>query len=942
MGPLMVSAEGDEQPVRGSKAAALFALLVVHINERVTVESLMDAAWGDRVTAGSASTLESHIFRLRQMLEPGRMAGESPTVLINDAGGYRLIGTVHTVDSLAFGRLAGDVRDLAAGGRASTALTRAEEALALWRGRPYGRFADADFARAAVAGLDEMHQQIRERRIDALLATGDIDTALVDLEVLIADDPYRERLWELRMLALYRRGRVEEALQTFQRVRTILVDELGNEPGVHLRELHHKILAADPDLLPRESMRLSPQRPVEVRLPVYLSPTVGRSEDLARLTSLIASQPLVSIVGTAGCGKTRLAVEIAKSAAAEFPDGVWFVDLTAINDPELVVDAVASSIGFASAPAGSPHEQLHNYLRDRRLLLVLDNCEHVVPAVAGIVESTLGATTAPAPAACTFLITSREPIDVDGETVWALGPLSLLPGAEERAPAVELFLQRLQSAAPQIDIDDDVIRRAITVSVAVDGVPLALELAAARARTYTLDDIATQVTADPSALRRIGRGPADHRSTVGSAIDWSFRMLSPAEQLAHRRLSVLPGSFTFAMANAVMGDVDLAESDTSDVLAQLVHRSMLASTGPGRVGGATTFHQLATVRAHAHHALTRSGETAQISARRDQWCVATLDDRPQLGTTREAGWYQIVDDGYPTIRATLAQMLINTPNTVGVRLTARLASYWYYRANMVEAGRWYRLAHDAAADPVDALLASLALATALTLQGRSDLGRPYVEEALAKLPSVPADRRIEVGELLVGAATAAWARDEFALLVRLHAHVADVVEATGDDQLAVLCDAVGAVALAASGDLGSAAVDGQNVYQRAIAMDNTMAAWIAAGPPMVAALFAARPADGIPWVLRVMAGHLRVASRAGGMFIETRANFAAQAGDYWRAASMYAAARTQTRRAAMVWPRRQLTLELLDVTREHLSSNDFERAWQDGEQLTLQDVVDAG
>jgi predicted ATPase/DNA-binding SARP family transcriptional activator len=937
LGPLSISTGAGPQPLRGSKAAALLALLTVHVNRRVSVEALMDAAWGDRVSAGSASTLESHIWRLRHLLEPDRSAGESPTVLINDAGGYRLIGTAYTVDSLAFEHLGGEVRDLVPGGRASMAVDRADEALALWRGRPYGRFADEDFARPAVARLDELRQQVCEWRIDALMAMGAVDTVLVDLEQLIVDNPYRERLWEARMLALYRSGRVEESLQAFQRVRSLLIDEIGSEPGAQLQDLHHRILNADSGLLQGDSStRPSRRAPVEVHLPVYLSPTVGRENDLARLVPLVASERLVSIVGTAGCGKTRLAVETAKAVADDFPDGVWFVDLSEIGDADLVTDAVASAIGFASSPAASPLDALRNYLSDRRLLVVLDNCEHVVDGVRHVVETTLGAV----PGRCAFLLTSREPLDVDGETVWTLGPLSLLPGTDTKAPAVELFLQRLRSAAPRITVDDEVVRRAITVSVAVDGLPLALELAAARARTYTLADIVTQVTDDPSALRRIGRGPADHRATVRSAVDWSFRMLGPAEQRAHRRLSVLPGSFTLEVADAVVDGGDVGS--VADVLEQLVHRSMLSSTGPTRIDGATTFGQLATVRAHGHHALVDAGEFGETTARRDRWSAATLEHRPRLGTVGEAAWLRTIDDGYPTIRATLAQSLLDAPDPEGVRLPVRLLRYWYYRAQMVEAGRWLQLAHDAAVDPIDETLTALALATALTLQGRSDLAHPAIEVALPRLPSLPVDQLAEVGEMLVGVATAAWARDEFDLLRRAHRHLVTVVESVGDGQLSVLCDAVGCVARAASGDLGAAAVDGAEVYERATAAGNGMAAWIAAGPPMVEALLAQRPVDGVPWVLRVMEGHLRVGSRAGGMFIETRANFATQSGDYVRAATLYSAARSQTRRAAMVWPRRELTLKLLEVTREQLTDDDFERAWQDGERQTLQDVVDAG
>ena len=191
LGALTIAGDAVELEVKGIRAAAILALLTIHVNRRVSTEALMDAVWGERVTSGAASTLESHVWRLRQWLEPERPRRAPPTILINDAGGYRLIGTAHTIDSLAFEHIAEDVRGLLAAGQAMTALTRADDALALWRGRPYGRFADEDFARAAVARLEEVHRQLVERRVDAMLGVGDFDGVLADLTSLIASDPFR-------------------------------------------------------------------------------------------------------------------------------------------------------------------------------------------------------------------------------------------------------------------------------------------------------------------------------------------------------------------------------------------------------------------------------------------------------------------------------------------------------------------------------------------------------------------------------------------------------------------------------------------------------------------------------------------------------------------------------------------------------------------------------
>ena len=955
LGTLTVAVDAEERPVAGVRATAMLALLTINVNQRVSVDALIDAAWGERVTAGAASTLASHIWRLRQLLEPGRARRQASNVLVNDAGGYRLIAGSRSVDSLLFAELAGEVRDLLAGGQASAAVARADSALALWRGRPYGPFGECDWARPAVAGLEESYGQVRERRVEALLAAGVLDRALSELKPMVAAMPFRESLRGLQMLALYRSGRGEEALQAFRATRRTLMEEVGTEPGVELQELHRRILDNDAALAGRARAAGGHlgalRRVVEVHLPVALTPLIGRDDVLGPLAALVTRQRLVTVAGPAGCGKTRVAVEVARAEAASFPDGVWFVDLTAVTDPNLVVDVVVSTIGFAASSTATPLEDLRDFLRTRRMLLVLDNCEHIVVGVGRIVEVTLGGSVgSPDAVECAILATSREPIGIDGEAIWTLDPLRLPAGDAElypqAAPAVELFLQRLRAAVPTVIVDEQILAHAVDICTALDGLPLPIELAAARARSYTLGDIAAQVSADPGRLSRIGRGPADHRATVLSAIEWSHRMLTQAERIAHRRIAVLPGPFTRAMAAAVIGDgrvgggVDV-DVDVDGVLAQLVHRSLLASDGARRSEGPTMFRQLATVRAHAQHALIEAGEDAETGARRDAWAAALLAARPRLGSEGEIHWYRALDDAYATVRATLARHLIDEPDAVGGRLAPRLAFYWYYRARLVEGTRWLQLACDAIRDgePADVMLAEMTLAAALLAQGRVDQARRHVADALERLPLVTADRLVEVGDGLAGLGAAAWQPGAVDLVVTVHQHLVRVAERVGDVHLAVLTDAVGCVAALAAGRPDDAVRDAEHVYARAVATGNIMAGWVSAGPPMIVALLAGKPEDGIPWVNRLMQGHVRLGSGGGGLFIENRANFAAQAGQYRDAARLYAAARTETRRAGMVWPRRPLTHQLLDLTRSRLDPADYEQAWQEGEPLSMSDIV---
>ena len=945
LGALLVVIDAQQQPIAGTKASAMLALLTINANQRVSVDALMEAAWGERITAGAASTLTSHILRLRSLLEPGRDRRQPPSVLVNDSDGYRLVCGPSTVDSLLFAEAAGEVRDLLAAGHAERAVRRAESALGLWRGTPYGAFADADWASTAVARLEELRGQLQERRIEGLLASGAVDSALSDLPPLFAAMPYRESLRALQMEALYRGGRAEEALQAYSEARRILVDEVGIEPGPELQNLHHRILDNDPTLTPPAPRAAAAPRSVEVHLPATLTPLVGRADVVSRLTELLRTARLVTVIGAAGCGKTRVAVEVARAVAQEFPDGVWFVDLTAVADPDLVVDVTVSTIGFAGSAGATPLQDLRRYLQTRRVLLVLDNCEHVLDSVEQLVRVSLG--DAEPTLESGILVTSREPIGIDAETIWTLEPLGL-PDADAAdnpaaAPAVELFLQRLASAAPTLPVDEQVLAHAAQIATAVDGLPLPLELAAARALSHSLDDIAVQVSADPTRLSRIGRGPQDHRATVRSAIEWSHRLLSAPEQLAHRRLSVLPGAFTADVAAAVIGDEHF---DADDLLAQLVHRSLLVSEGhtsEGARGGGrpTAFRQLATVRSHARHALDDVAETRLCLDRRDTWTAALVAERPPLGTAAEAEWYRRIDDDYAAVRATLARRLLDEPNAEGGRLASRLFYYWYYRERLVEAGRWLTLGHDIASggDPTDALLARISLATGQSLQRRLDLARPHLDDLQELIRATPPERLVEVGEGLVGLAMALYVCEEPALLHELHSLLTWVVSEAANANLALLTDAVGCCSLLLSGHLEAAVALATSVQERAERSDNLTARWVSTAPLIIGALHAARPADGIPWADRCLATHLQLGTGSVGLFTETRANFTAQLGDYPQAARTYAASRIATLRAGMVWPNREHTHGLLALTRDKLSRADYERAWQEGEQLSLADLV---
>ncbi len=387
LGLLSVEVNGVEQPLRGRRPQVILARLLLAVNRRVSAAEIIDAVWGEDTT-DRTSTLESHIWRLRKVLEPDRTAHQPPSVLVTDSEGYRLLASTAQVDSLLFERHAGEIRELVAAGDPERILQRCDEALALWRGRPYEPASDELWAAPAVARLEEIRTEVGASRLDSLLDLGQHQQVLADLEQLLAASPLHERFWAQRMLALHRAGRTDQALEAYQRIRTLLDDELALQPGAELEQMHRRILEQDPDLVAAAPVPPAPgTAPTQrVSLPPRGTPLVGRAGDVGQIGRLVARSRLVSITGVAGCGKTRLAVEVAHAMTSAFPDGVCFVDLSTIDDSTQVADLVASTLRIAPTVVGTAGEITVEYLKRRQVLLVLDNCEHVLSGVAELVD----------------------------------------------------------------------------------------------------------------------------------------------------------------------------------------------------------------------------------------------------------------------------------------------------------------------------------------------------------------------------------------------------------------------------------------------------------------------------------------------------------------------------------------------------------------------------
>ncbi|GAA4853031.1 hypothetical protein GCM10023201_52940 [Actinomycetospora corticicola] len=938
LGDLRVEVNGRERGPGGRRPAALLAALLVHVNERVPVDLLSAAVWPDG-SPRSTSTLESHLWRLRQVLEPAREPGRASTVLRTEPGGYRLVVDTGQVDSLLFAELARDTDRRLAAGRADEAVALAQRARGLWRGRPFAAVADQPWAAPAVARLEGLHSQLVERHVEALLETGRADSALVELEAALSEHPLRERLWTQLMVASYRAGRVDEALAAYVRARAMLRDELGTEPGEELRETHRRVLAADPALRgshPPITVIRPDEEPLP-SLPRWTTSLVGRGDDIARVLDLLPRAGLVTLRGPAGVGKTRLAVEVARTAAPAFPDGVRFVDLTGARDGRQVVDAVTSALALAASPSGSALEALAAFLRGREVLLVVDDCEHVVDEVARVAD-VLGR----AAPAVRLLVTSRQQLEVDHEIVVDLVPLAVPDDDDPGGAALDLFLDRwgVEDRAGLTGADLAQVRR---VCRAVDGVPLALELAAARARTFSLAEVAEQSEQDPSALSALGRRRRSERSSVFDAVARSYDLLEPDEQRLHRALSVLPGPFTVAAAAAVAGS---SVGRVADLLADLAHRSLLSARRTPAPGRPTTFSQLTIVRAHGGRALDAAGESAAVRTRRTAWILDLVADHPRLGHPTERGWSDAIGDDLPTLRAVLHETLVERPAASGVHAVAGLGTmFWYQRDATLEGRRWIELAAEVAGR-VDGVSTStgvriaIDLATIRAFAGRADLASPVREHVLAELPhlDLEGDEAVVTGDavLLLAACLGLAGDQEQARSVEDVA--VSIARRTGDPTLALLCRT-----RAVSGDVGrrdpeAVFDDAVAVHTDAEAVDNRFAAWIAAGIAHMAAHAAGRADVALHWSDVCLLAVRRTGRQHAPFQLELRANTLSLLGRHAEARRLYDAARVHVDRAGLPWPSMPGTAPLLARTWA-ATPDALGRAGDDDASLVVQDLL---
>ncbi|MEV2246980.1 BTAD domain-containing putative transcriptional regulator [Streptomyces sp. NPDC049970] len=686
-------ADGTPVALGGARLRALLTVLALRPGRTVPAVVLVDEVWDGDPPADAPGALQALVGRLRRAL--GRDAVESAE------NGYRLAADPDAVDLHRFERLAGEGARALEDGEAVRALAALDDALALWRGP-----ALADLPDRAVAGArwEARRLDVRRTRIEAVLAQHRPDDVLPELAGLCADHPLDEPLQALRIKALRDAGRTAQALTAYDEVRTLLAGRLGTDPGPALRGLYQGLLRQDPPA-PAPAPVARPVRRGNLR--ARLTSFVGREADIADLREDLTRARLVTLLGPGGAGKTRLSQEAAESAdPAAWPDGVWLAELAPVDDPEAVPEAVLTALGgretvlrgagaeelrAAERGAGEPLARLTEHCSGRRMLLLLDNCEHLVEAAAALADHLL--------ARCpglTVLATSREPLGVPGEFVRPVDPLpdpmALRLLADRGAAALSGF---------RADADERTAAACAEICRRLDGLPLAIELAAARLRMLTARQIADRLDDRFRLLTSGSRTVLPRQQTLRAVVDWSWDLLDEDERTALRRLAVFSGGCTLAAAEVVCADRPRDAYDVAGALGSLVDKSLVVAAPAA--DGRMRYRLLETVGEYAAERLDEAGERDAVERRHLAFyreLVRTTD--PELRGAGQLAALELLQREYENLRTALRHAVAARDEQESLSMVLSLAWYWQMRDLRGDALHWAEAAAALGPDPFGA------------------------------------------------------------------------------------------------------------------------------------------------------------------------------------------------------------------------------------------------
>lgn len=697
LGPVEVVWDGVVVPIPATKQRIVLATLLLDAGRVVPVETLVDRLWDEDPPGGARNTLQNHVLRLRRALGGAAGRGRVRT----HPRGYAIEATDDELDLRRFDLLMRRAKSALAAHDAENSSALLAEALGLWRGRPLCDVPSASLQRDVVPALFERRLVALELRVGADLELGRHTELLPELSELTCSHPLQEPFWAQRMLALHRAGRQGEALHCYRTVRALLAEELGVDPGAELRELHRRMLADDPALAwsggggrattVRGAAPAAPAAPgMSERggeLPAETTSFVGRDRERAEAGRLLGVARLVTLTGVGGVGKTRLALRVAADAAGSCPDGVWTVDLAPLTDPRLLDRAVCEALGFQDQSALPGREVLVRRLRDMRTLLVLDNCEHVVTATADLVHALLRA----APG-LRVLATSRHLLRVQGEHVLPLAPLT-------QSEALRLLADRAAASAPGVRVIDAGGGAAQQLCRRLDGIPLAIELAAIRLATFSAEEILERLDdrfqfladADSGGPPGPQHTPASrYVRTLRGVVDWSHDLCTEPEQVLWARLSVFSGDFGLKAAETVCSGDGIDREQLVRLLSGLIDKSILST---GNRESRTRYRLLETIRQYGGHRLRVLGQETVLRRRHlDYYRTMAATAAAQWCGPLEVEWLSALRRELPNIRAAL-DFSATQPDgaAAGLEITVNLTRtrFWFFSSTLGEGRHWF-------------------------------------------------------------------------------------------------------------------------------------------------------------------------------------------------------------------------------------------------------------
>jgi predicted ATPase len=696
--------DGVLADVPGARLRGLLIALALEPGHAVPKATLVDWIWGERPPSDAANALQRLVSRLRKALPEGLVEGQTD--------GYRLRVEPDAVDAVRFERLVGQARS--DGDPRRVRLLR--EALALWRGAAMQDVGlqDSTAFDAAVTRLERLRLTAMEDRFDAEISLGHGVELVAELTDLVAAHPVRERLVAALMRALVAAGRDTEALLVYQRTREALADALGVDPSPELSALHVALLRGE--LGRREENR-------KTNLRAELTSFVGRDADVAAVRELIAEHRLTTVVGPGGSGKTRLATETARTLLGDLPDGAWLVELAAIRADGDVAQSTLAALGLrdpllGGAPNAEPTDRLIAAIREREALLILDNCEHVIESAAAFAHRVLGECPR-----LRILATSREPLGITGEALWLVEPLALpegdaSPGEIESSPAVQLLRDRAGAVRRDLVSHARSLPTMARICRALDGMPLAIELAAARLRTMSLDQLASRLDDRFRLLTSGSRTALPRHKTLRAVVDWSWELLTDAERMVLRRLSVFSGGASLEAAERVCGGDAVEQEQVLELLTALTEKSLLLSEGDG----APRYRMTGTIKEYAAHRLAEAGEADLARhAHLAYFTGLTETAEPYLRRAEQLEWLATLEAEHDNIGSAMRGALAAREANAAMRLAAGAGWYWWLGGHRAEGMELITAATETPGEVPDEIRAMVyALVVHFVSSGRGD------------------------------------------------------------------------------------------------------------------------------------------------------------------------------------------------------------------------------